>query len=436
MGPVSVVVFAYSSVVLFCASSLAAAAGVGGGGINVPILMLIYGFSFKRSVVFSSCTLLGSFTSQILVNYRKTHPFKTSRPLIYFEIALILLPAQLGGSNFGSMLVKILPDSVMYVLALCVLLFASCITFLKGQKMMHHEIGHTESNLQGSLLTGESSTTLGVATLSSFEYARSFDSFSQAIHTPISQFRVPQPDDQYLGQSNSSGDLLTPSTTLFPKQVPSVPVRYPWDTIGILVLVWSIYVALLVANGVFDICSLGNTATFLAVYPPLFAGSIYGIYKAAAEQKGNPVSVLIGDIKFDQFDVKPACLVFVVGVLCSLLGIGGGELVGPLLLTLGVIPQVSSATTSFMSFFNTFSILISKGSQDEIDYNVAGFLVAIGFCAGFVGRTAGLWFAEKYKKPSVLVFALVAVLVLSCIFYVFELSSGGFDTTVTNLCAS
>jgi uncharacterized membrane protein YfcA len=139
MSPVPVPVFIYSSVVLFLASALAASAGVGGGGINVPILTLIYGFSFKESIVFSSCTLLGNFLSQIMVNWRKAHPYKPSRPLIYFSVVLILLPAQLGGSNIGAILVRILPNSILFILALLVLAFASSMSFLKGLKLMKKE---------------------------------------------------------------------------------------------------------------------------------------------------------------------------------------------------------------------------------------------------------------------------------------------------------
>lgn len=47
-----------------------------------------------------------------------------------------------------------------------------------------------------------------------------------------------------------------------------------------------------------------------------------------------------GDIMFKDISVIPPIVAFIIGVLCSLLGIGGGELMGPLLLILKVIPQV------------------------------------------------------------------------------------------------
>jgi uncharacterized membrane protein YfcA len=43
---------------------------------------------------------------------------------------------------------------------------------------------------------------------------------------------------------------------------------------------------------------------------------------------------------FVQVSGLPPLLTFVIGIICSLLGIGGGELMGPLMLQMGLLPQV------------------------------------------------------------------------------------------------
>ena len=50
---------------------------------------------------------------------------------------------------------------------------------------------------------------------------------------------------------------------------------------------------------------------------------------------------MVGDISFKEVGAAPPMLAFAIGILCSLLGIGGGELMGPLLLHLKVLPQVT-----------------------------------------------------------------------------------------------
>ena len=212
-------------------------------------------------------------------------------------------------------------------------------------------------------------------------------------------------------------------------------IVYPWYTISCILFMWVIYVILLVTMNSFHNCTTGNTVTLIAIYPWLIISLLYGVYRIRVEQAANPVEILLGDIRFQTFDIKPPVLVFLVGIICSLLGIGGSELIGPLLLSMGVLPQVSAATTSFLSFFTTLAILINDGAKGSLDYNVGGILLPIGFCSGFVGRHAGVWFADVYKRPSYLVFALMAVLILSLIFYVSELSAGVDPLEVSNFCS-
>ena len=52
----------------------------------------------------------------LLVNWWKRHPLDLSRPLIYWDVALLIDPSMLAGSNLGVILANILPVSAMMVL--------------------------------------------------------------------------------------------------------------------------------------------------------------------------------------------------------------------------------------------------------------------------------------------------------------------------------
>jgi hypothetical protein len=83
--------------------------------------------------------VVGSSLAQFVINILKRHPTVLSRPLIYWELVLTLLPSQLGGGNIGQILSKMLPTSLVYVLALVVLFFASSLTLKKGLHKWHME---------------------------------------------------------------------------------------------------------------------------------------------------------------------------------------------------------------------------------------------------------------------------------------------------------
>eukprot|EP01035_Chromulina_nebulosa_P017316 gene17316-22857_t len=237
-------------ILLYISCTIASAGGIGGGGLNVPIFLVIFKFSYEKSVVLSLATVFGNYLIQVIINWRKVHPFNNSRPLIYWEAVLCLLPAQLGGSNIGVIISKILPDTLLLYLALLILIYA----FVKTVKK--------------------------------------------------------------------------------------------------------------------------------AIYPPLGLVVYYGTRYVAEQQKKFPEFVVAGDIDFSTMGFIPAICAFIIGILCSLLGIGGGELMGPLLLQLKVIPQVSSATTSLMSLFNSSSNVLHYAIIGEIPYILAVSVFAIGILGG------------------------------------------------------
>lgn len=66
------------------------------------------------------------------------------------------------------------------------------------------------------------------------------------------------------------------------------------------------------------------------------------------------------DIKWDSNNIRSKFPLygFFSGVLAGLLGIGGGLILGPLLLELGLHPVVSTATTNFLVLFTSSSTSI------------------------------------------------------------------------------
>jgi uncharacterized membrane protein YfcA len=76
------------SAVLFLSTTLASAAGIGGGGLTLPVLIIIFGFAFSKSVVLSLCSVLGNTLLQVVVNFSLRHPQEISRPLIYWDAIL------------------------------------------------------------------------------------------------------------------------------------------------------------------------------------------------------------------------------------------------------------------------------------------------------------------------------------------------------------
>lgn len=76
---------------------IAAAGGIGGGGILVPLYILIMGFRPKYAVALSNFTIVGSSITNIVLNLPKRHPH-ADRPLVDWDLILVMEPLTMAGA--------------------------------------------------------------------------------------------------------------------------------------------------------------------------------------------------------------------------------------------------------------------------------------------------------------------------------------------------
>jgi uncharacterized membrane protein YfcA len=104
------------------------------------------------------------------------------------------------------------------------------------------------------------------------------------------------------------------------------------------------------------------------------------------------------------------------GIMAGLLGIGGGLILGPLLLDLGIHPQISTATSNFLVVFTSSSTSMQFIIHGMMNFRyglVCTFFSTIG---SYVGTLAIHRIMQRTKRSSILIFALATVLGISTIF--------------------
>jgi uncharacterized membrane protein YfcA len=67
---------------IMLAMIIAASGGIGGGGMVVPLVILVYGFSPREAIPLANFTILGSALANISLNIWKRHPLVNK----YFKI--------------------------------------------------------------------------------------------------------------------------------------------------------------------------------------------------------------------------------------------------------------------------------------------------------------------------------------------------------------
>lgn len=116
-GPVRLLVSAGLVLVL---GSLAAGAGVGGGGLFVPIYWLVLGAGPKGAVPLSKATILGGAVGNFLSLGFQRHP-KADRPMIDYEASTFMQSGELLGVVFGVLLNKLLPAILIILFLIAIL---------------------------------------------------------------------------------------------------------------------------------------------------------------------------------------------------------------------------------------------------------------------------------------------------------------------------
>ena len=82
---------------------IAAGGGIGGGGMLVPINIILFGFKPKYAIPLSNVTVLGGAIINVWFAWPKRHPH-ADRPLIDWDLILVMQPMQLVGQGLRDVL--------------------------------------------------------------------------------------------------------------------------------------------------------------------------------------------------------------------------------------------------------------------------------------------------------------------------------------------
>jgi hypothetical protein len=118
----------------------AALGGVGGGGILLPIYILILDFRVKQAVALANATILGGAIANVLFAARRRHPY-ADRPSINWTLIILFEPLVIFGSVLGSFGNKLLPDAVLQTILVVLYASLSYTTTRKAVGQVHEEGG-------------------------------------------------------------------------------------------------------------------------------------------------------------------------------------------------------------------------------------------------------------------------------------------------------
>ena len=90
----------FGCVVLAVILALCNAAGIGGGGMIVPICIILFQFDTTHAIALSNFNIFISSIVRFFFNFKQKHPLRSAVSVNY-EIVMIMLPCVLAGGMLG-----------------------------------------------------------------------------------------------------------------------------------------------------------------------------------------------------------------------------------------------------------------------------------------------------------------------------------------------
>jgi uncharacterized membrane protein YfcA len=87
-------------IILSFVMGLSTIAGIGGGGVVIPLLILFMKFDTRQSVALSQSTIFFCSIARFFFTLKEKHPLKNT-VIIDYSIATVMLPTVLVGSMIG-----------------------------------------------------------------------------------------------------------------------------------------------------------------------------------------------------------------------------------------------------------------------------------------------------------------------------------------------
>lgn len=365
---------AYISVLVFFGAFICSGGGIGGGGIFVPSFILGLGLSAHWALPLSQVTILGVGLGSATFLLPRRHP-TLNRRLIDMNLAALLEPATLLGTIPGVLLNVIFPAYLITILLVLLLVFTAYATLKKGVQQKRAEDATRAAAANANAAKGlppphPAASVQGYA-------ANERDAESR----PLLQ---PPP-------SGAASSALT-GTEVAHDGV------WRWYQIGALFLSCAVLAATLAFKDRF-VC--GTWQYWALTCAPVPVIGFLCVWFALQPPKRS------------RFPWIWSVAGLTAGGVAGFLGIGGGMVKSPLMISMGTTPQVATATASFMILFTSAATTLQFFLLKRLRWEFAVWYGGVGMVGSFLGQFVLARVVTRYNRQSWVSF-FVGFVIVGC----------------------
>uniref|UniRef100_A0A7S1AV26 Uncharacterized protein n=1 Tax=Noctiluca scintillans TaxID=2966 RepID=A0A7S1AV26_NOCSC len=389
--------------------SIAASGGVGGGGMLVPIFILLLGFHAKHAIALANFTIFGGAIANTWLNAPKKHP-QRNLPLIDWDLVVIMEPLTIFGAVFGSLLSKVLPNIFLTLSLVLLLGYTGHRTMKKGVLMWNQEgrVREEAQPLDTDLNPAPCDQPLG----------------GEAVSPATLDVDVDRP---YLDLEETECQATPATASETTVETTAEPQNGTRSKVQGLTLCFAGIVLLTVLRGGGQFPSpLGVSCggagfwwLYFSCLPWVLGFAVYFRSMLVADYESKVqtgYSFTEGEIKWTPRNTVVYPLICALAGLCAgLFGVGGGIVKGPLMLEMGVVPAVASATSAAMILFTSAAASVSFVVFGLLQVEYAALFFLLGFTVTATSQVYVTRWVSRNNRQSPIVLSIGVVVSLSAV---------------------
>ena len=404
-------------ILLLIISGLTNAGGIGGGAVIVPVYLFSMEYSIGDSVPLAKATIFGGAIVTLFANINRRKLRDPSQPLNDYRIASFIVPLMLSGSLIGVMLTKIVPSAVILFFMVTYLMTSSYQIFFKAVAYSRKE---NETKKKKVIQTIEDTPEKNKYRL----YER-----TPAKELPRS---IQELEEDHLVLTRPVEDAPELSSILKPFYF------------NISMCIFSYLVILIVAvlrggkgfKSLVGITYCSSTSFLILIFGEITCITIALLicFKEKLDFAPKPINIntetkedseitqessnqlaerVDSAIIFSKTTILTCAKIYFGGMLADMIGIGGGVVVNPLLLTLGYSPEIAATISGFVVLFTSLSTSTQFLIAGAYDFKNSISILAFSIIGSYFGKRYVDKVVEKLGRPSLLVWILFFITVIS-----------------------
>jgi len=123
-----------------------------------------------------------------------------------------------------------------------------------------------------------------------------------------------------------------------------------------------------------------------------------------------------GDVEWDHTNtIRYPLICSIAGLCAGMFGIGGGIVKGPLMLEMGVRPEVCSATSATMILFTSAAATASYFLFESLNPHYGAVVFMLGFLNTLIGQKALNVVVKKYGRSSIIILLIATIVAMSAV---------------------